>query len=66
MNLYPLARALLFRLSPENAHALSLKLLDIASALGLARLLFGKRVQAPVTVMGIEFPNAVGLAAGMD
>lgn len=66
MNLYPLARALLFRLSPENAHTLSLKLLDIAHALGLSRLLFGKRVQAPVTVMGIEFPNAVGLAAGMD
>ena len=66
MNLYPLARALLFRLSPENAHALSLKLLGIAHALGLSRLLFGKRVHAPVTVMGIEFPNAVGLAAGMD
>jgi dihydroorotate dehydrogenase len=66
MNLYPVAKFFLFRLSPENAHALSLKLLDIAHALGLSRLLFGRRVQAPVTVMGIEFPNAVGLAAGMD
>jgi len=66
MNLYPLARALLFRLPPEHAHAVSLKLLDIAHALGLSRLLFGRRVQAPVTVMGIEFPNAVGLAAGLD
>jgi dihydroorotate dehydrogenase len=66
MSLYPLAKFFLFRLSPENAHALSLKLLDIAYTLALSRLLFGKRVQAPVTVMGIEFPNAVGLAAGMD
>lgn len=66
MNLYPLARVFLFRLSPENAHVISLKLLDIAHMLGLSRLLFGKRVQAPVKVMGIEFPNAVGLAAGMD
>ena len=66
MNLYPVAKFFLFRLSPEHAHALSLRLLDIAHVLGLSRLLFGRRVQAPVTVMGIEFPNAVGLAAGMD
>jgi dihydroorotate dehydrogenase len=41
-------------------------LLELAYRTGLSRLLFGKRKYAPVNVMGIEFPNAVGLAAGLD
>ncbi len=66
MNLYPLMRPLLFRIEAERAHRFSMGLLELTYRLGLSRLLFGKRTHRPVTVMGIEFPNAVGLAAGLD
>jgi dihydroorotate dehydrogenase len=66
MNIYPVIRQLLFMFEPERAHSVSMALLEIAYRSGLSRLLFGKRINAPVEVMGIEFPNAVGLAAGLD
>jgi dihydroorotate dehydrogenase len=66
MNIYPVMRKLMFMFEPERAHALSMALLEVAYRLKLTRLLFGKRKYAPVNVMGIEFPNAVGLAAGLD
>ena len=66
MNIYPVMRKLLFMFDPERAHTLSMALLEVAYRLKLTRLLFGKRKYAPVNVMGIEFPNAVGLAAGLD
>ena len=63
--LYPLIRSALFSLDPEDAHGLTLSSLDAAHALGLLKLL--PRAQGkPVRVMGIDFPNAVGLAAGLD
>ncbi|HEY9098273.1 MAG TPA: quinone-dependent dihydroorotate dehydrogenase [Thiobacillus sp.] len=63
--LYPLIRSALFSLDPEDAHGLTLSSLDVAHALGLLKLL--PRVQGkPVRVMDIDFPNAVGLAAGLD
>ena len=64
--LYALARPLLFALDPETAHRLTLGLADAALA---SRLLaaFAPRVPpAPVRAMGLEFPNPVGLAAGLD
>ncbi|WP_298143471.1 quinone-dependent dihydroorotate dehydrogenase [uncultured Acinetobacter sp.] len=61
--LYSLARPLLFSFAPERAHELTLSLLKSAHAMGLMR----QNVEhKPVTCMGIEFPNAVGLAAGLD
>src|SRR5574343_1973347 len=63
MNLYPLLRPLLFSLSPETAHNLSLNALDQAARLGVMRQTLAAD---PVTVMGIAFPNRVGLAAGLD
>jgi len=63
MNLYPLLRPLLFSLSPETAHNLSLNALDQAARLGVMRQTLPAD---PVTVMGIAFPNRVGLAAGLD
>ncbi len=66
MNLYPLLRQLLFRLEPERAHTVSMALLEIAYRMKLSRVLFGKRRHAPVKLFGIEFPNRVGLAAGLD
>lgn len=61
--LYALARPLLFSLDPEDAHRLSLRLADAANA---ARLLRFAVPSAPVRAMGLEFPNPVGLAAGLD
>ena len=63
--LYPLSRSTLFSLDPEDAHGFTLSGLDVAHTLGLLKLL--PRAQGtPVHVMGIDFPNAVGLAAGLD
>jgi dihydroorotate dehydrogenase len=63
--LYALARPLLFSLDPETAHNLTLPALGRANALGLASLR-KKPAPDPRTVMGITFPNPVGLAAGLD
>jgi dihydroorotate dehydrogenase len=64
--LYPIPRPFLFVLDAETAHEYSLAALDRATQLGVAQV-FAARVEAtPVTVMGIEFPNRVGLAAGLD
>lgn len=63
--LYPLIRSALFSLDPEDAHSFTLSSLDVAHVLGLLKLL--PRAQGkPVHIMGIDFPNAVGLAAGLD
>jgi dihydroorotate dehydrogenase len=62
--LYALARPLLFALDPETAHTLTLELADAPLRFGLLR---AARVPAvPVRAMGLEFPNPVGLAAGLD
>jgi dihydroorotate dehydrogenase len=62
---YPLLRPALFSLDPEDAHRFTLASLDAAHALGLLKLL-PRATGKPIHVMGIDFPNAVGLAAGMD
>ncbi|TFW13226.1 quinone-dependent dihydroorotate dehydrogenase [Massilia arenosa] len=63
--LYSLARPLLFTLDPEAAHNLTLPALRRAAALGLTG--FVRKPDAdPRRVMGIDFPNPVGLAAGLD
>jgi len=59
-------RTLLFLLPGETAHALSLRGLDIAERFGLSGLLATPPARAPRRCMGIEFPNPVGLAAGLD
>jgi dihydroorotate dehydrogenase len=63
--LYALARTALFRLDPELAHDLALKSL---SAMGerAAWLGAGSSTGESRRVMGIEFPNPVGIAAGLD
>ena len=63
--LYALARSALFRLDPEVAHDLTLKSLS-AMGPGAALLGAGADKGEARTVMGIEFPNPVGLAAGLD
>ena len=63
--LYTLARPLLFSLDAETAHNLTLPALRRAADMGLMRSL-PKPAPDPRTVMGITFPNPVGLAAGLD
>ena len=63
--LYVLTRPLLFALDAETAHKLTLPALRRAAALGLTRA-FARPAADPRTVMGITFPNPVGLAAGLD
>ncbi|MFL9879027.1 quinone-dependent dihydroorotate dehydrogenase [Herbaspirillum rhizosphaerae] len=63
--LYALARPLLFSLDAESAHHLTLPALRRAAALGLTGFI-SKPAADPRTVMGISFPNPVGLAAGLD
>ncbi len=59
-------RPLLFRLDPETAHHLTLGGLKAAHALGLGGLIAKHPPDDPRTVMGLTFPNPVGLAAGLD
>lgn len=56
----------MFALEPERAHSLTLAALERTYALGLAGLLARKPQGRPVRALGIDFPNPVGLAAGMD
>ena len=65
--MYPIARAGLFRLDAETAHHLSMAGLRMAEKCGLLSLLSPQNeLVAPVEVMGLKFPNRVGLAAGLD
>jgi dihydroorotate dehydrogenase len=64
--MYGLAKPFLFALDPERAHALGLRAIEAAWRSGLNPLLALKPKPLPVTAFGIEFPNPVGLAAGMD
>jgi dihydroorotate dehydrogenase len=63
--LYSLARPFLFALDPETAHTLSLAALDQAYKFKLLKQVADLPV-CPTEVMGLSFPNPVGLAAGMD
>jgi len=58
---YSLIKPVLFSLDPELAHDISLDMLQL-----FHRLLPNRRIDKPVRVMGLDFPNPVGLAAGLD
>ena len=64
--MYKLFRPFLFLLPAEASHNLALFSLSVFYKVGLLKLLGGSPKSDPVTVMGIEFPNKVGLAAGLD
>jgi dihydroorotate dehydrogenase len=61
----PLFRKLLFSLSPELAHSVTLKGLRCANYFNIVKD-FTPTISAPCTVMGLKFLNPVGLAAGLD
>ena len=63
--LYPLLKPLLFKLDAELAHTVTVKSMIAAHKLGL----LGSEVvgqPSAVDCLGLKFPNALGLAAGMD
>ena len=64
--MYNLIRPLLFTLKPETAHHVTLDSIKIAHALHVLPLLVKIPASSPRTVMGLTFPNPVGLAAGLD
>lgn len=59
---YALARPFLFSLDAETAHEFTLNMLRRTQGLMPACAVDDK----PVKVMGLDFPNPVGLAAGLD
>lgn len=63
---YSFLRPWLFCLDPEKAHNLTLSNLDRAERWGLLQRFITKPIADPHTLCGIEFPNPVGLAAGLD
>ncbi|MEZ5525623.1 MAG: quinone-dependent dihydroorotate dehydrogenase [Pseudomonadales bacterium] len=63
---YSLLRNLMFRFDAETSHNLGLKGLSLAERLKLSQIFVAPMPQVPVHVMGLEFPNPVGLAAGLD
>ncbi len=63
---YSLARAFLFNMDPEAAHELTLDKLEKLQHSPLLCLAAQPKVSDPVTLAGLQFPNRVGLAAGLD
>jgi dihydroorotate dehydrogenase len=66
MSLFQLFRPALFALDAETAHHATIDGLKTAQCLGLMSLMFKRPADDPRTVMGLTFPNPVGLAAGLD
>ena len=66
MNYYQLIKPLLFQLDAEAAHDITLKSLKFAEKSGLLTLYPKPPICLPRQVMGLKFPNPVGLAAGLD
>jgi len=64
--MYQWLRNGLFLLPPETAHDVALNVLSAGRLVGLPRLMGGRVASKPVALMGLTFPNPVGLAAGLD
>ncbi len=67
-SLYPLLRPLLFKLDAETAHEWTVKLLRAVHGLGMlgSQKSVVRGQKSEVKLLGLKFPNCVGLAAGMD
>ena len=63
---YALARPFLFGLDAETAHEITLHGLAAVQGTPLQWAYCNARVDDPVTLAGLKFPNRVGLAAGLD
>jgi dihydroorotate dehydrogenase len=63
---YPFIRPWLFSLDPEKAHDVVLGSMDLAAKTPALWLASGKVCKDPIKLLGLTFPNRVGLAAGLD
>ena len=63
---YALARPFLFALDPETAHDLTLQAMVRTQGNALQWAYRSARVEDPLELAGLHFPNRVGLAAGLD
>ena len=63
--LYRLARRALFTADPERAHQLTLESLRVGHRCGITALV-RQRGGTPLRCMGLDFPNPVGVAPGLD
>jgi dihydroorotate dehydrogenase len=63
---YALARPFLFSMDAEAAHDLTMKSLALTQHSPLKMAYCAGRVEDPVQVAGLTFPNRVGMAAGLD
>ena len=66
MNLYSLAKPILFQIDAEKVHDLTLKSLSLAEKTGILSLYSKPPSCVSREVMGLQFPSPVGLAAGLD
>jgi dihydroorotate dehydrogenase len=64
--IYSLVRPLLFALEAETAHHFTLDALRVLAGLGLAPSSGAAPLSCARRVIGLDFPNPVGLAAGLD
>ena len=64
--MYSLLRPALFCMDAERAHGAGLRALDLAYRSGTLGLLASRPAPLPTRAFGLEFPNPVGLAAGLD
>src|SRR5690606_27340889 len=64
--MYSVLRPLLFRLEAERAHGITLRSLEAVHRAGLGGLVATRPAPLLTKVLGLEFPNPVGLAAGLD
>jgi len=64
--IYPLIRKFFFALDAEKAHGIGLTGMSFLEAAGMLGILAKPAPACPVKVMGLSFPNPVGLAAGLD
>lgn len=63
---YSLARSILFNLDPETAHELTMSSLARTQGTPLSLAYCASRVNDPIELAGLTFPNRIGLAAGLD
>ncbi|MDK9725096.1 MAG: quinone-dependent dihydroorotate dehydrogenase [Sterolibacteriaceae bacterium MAG5] len=62
---YCLLKPIVFALDPETAHETAIAGMRTLGRAGLAPA-YRPHADKPVTVMGLDFPNRIGLAAGLD
>jgi len=63
---YSAIRKVFFKFDAETIHEMTIKALKSTGTTPLRALYCQNVPSKPITVMGIDFPNPIGLAAGLD